>query len=203
MAQPKPISRYTPAEYLELERAAQTKSGYLDGEIFAMAGASRRHNLITGSVVTRLTSQLESQPCEVYPSDMRVRVPATNLYTYPDVVVVCEEPRFEDAELDVLLNPTLLVEVLSPSTAGYDRGITFDSYRTIESLREVLFIAQESVHVVHYVRQDDGTWLLSETRDPEGCLHLASIGASLNLSEVYAKAHFDEKPRPAGAPVRA
>lgn len=193
MAQPKPVSRYTPAEYLALERAAETKSEYLDGEIFAMAGASRQHNLITGSVVTRMTTQLESRPCEVYPSDMRVKVPATNLYTYPDVVVVCEEPRFEDAELDVLLNPTLLVEVLSPSTAGYDRGIKFDSYRTIESLREVLFIAQERVHVVHYVRQDDGTWLLTETRDPRGRVSLASVGASLVLSEVYAKVSFEEK----------
>lgn len=194
MAQPKPVLRYTPAEYLALERVAETKSEYFDGEIFAMAGASREHNLITGSVVTRLTSQLESRPCEVYPSDMRVKVPATNLYTYPDVVVVCEEPRFEDASLDVLLNPTLLVEVLSPSTAGYDRGIKFDSYRTIESLRGVLFIAQERVHVVHYVRQDDGTWLLTETRDPGGRVSLASVGASLVLSEVYAKVSFEERP---------
>ncbi len=197
MAQSKPVPRYTAAEYLALERAAETKSEYLGGEIFAMAGASRRHNLITGSVVTRLTTQLESRPCEVYPSDMRVRVPATDLYTYPDVVVVCEEPRFEDAELDVLLNPTVLVEVLSPSTAGYDRGIKFDCYRTIESLREVLFIAQDSTHVVHYVRQNDGTWNLSETRDPEGRLTLASIGAQLLLAEVYAKVDFEQSPRPA------
>ncbi len=196
MAQSKPVLRYTPAEYLALERVAETKSEYSGGEIFAMAGASRRHNLITGSVVARLTIQLASRPCEVYPSDMRVRVPATDLYTYPDVVVVCEEPRFEDAELDVLLNPTVLVEVLSPSTADYDRGIKFDNYRTIESLREVLFIAQDSVHVVHYVRQDDDTWILAETRDSEHRLSLASIAAQLLLSEVYAKVDFDKSLRP-------
>jgi Uma2 family endonuclease len=196
MAQPKATSRDTPAEYLALERAAETKSDYLDGEIFAMAGASRRHNLITGSVVTRQTQQLESRPCEVYPSDMRVRVPATDLYTYPDVTVVCEEPQFEDAELDVLLNPTLLVEVLSPSTADYDRGFKFDSYRTINSLREVLFIAQNRVHVVHYVRQADDTWILAETRNPEESLSLASIGARLSLSEVYAKVQLDDAPGP-------
>ncbi len=196
MAQPKPVPRYTPAEYLAQERAAETKSEYLDGEIFAMAGASRRHNLITGNVIRELGGQLRQRSCEVYPSDMRVRVPATDLYTYPDVVVVCEDPQFEDAELDVLLNPTLLVEVLSPSTAGYDRGIKFDGYRTIESLREVLFIAQESVYVVHYVRQDDGTWILTEVRDPQDRVPVASIEAQLLLSEVYAKVQFDESSRP-------
>ncbi len=196
MAQPEPAPRYTPAQYLALERAAETKSEYLGGEIFAMAGASRRHNLITGSIVTRLTIQLERRPCEVYPSDMRVKVPATGLYTYPDVVVVCEEPQFEDAELDVLLNPTLLVEVLSKSTAGHDRGAKFDHYRTIASLREVLFVAQDSVHVVHYVRQDDGTWILSESQDPKGRLSLVSIEAQLLLSEVYAKVRFDDASGP-------
>jgi len=193
MGQP---SRYTPAEYLALEREAETKSDYVAGEIFSMAGASRRHNLITGNVARELGTQLRRRPCEVYTSDMRVRVPATDLYTYPDVVVVCEEPRFEDAELDVLLNPTLLAEVLSPSTADYDRGFKFDSYRTIESLREVLFIAQDSVHVVHYVRQDDGTWILTETRSPEEGLSLVSIGARLPLSEAYAKVRFDEASGP-------
>ncbi len=192
MAQPDPAPRYTAAEYLILERAAATKSEFLDGEIFAMAGASRRHNLITGNVLGELRAQLRHRPCEVYPSDMRVTVPATGLYTYPDVVVVCDPPRFEDAVLDTLLNPTLLVEVLSESTAGYDRGAKFDDYRSIESLREVLFIAQDSVHVLHYVRRDDDTWILSEIRDPEGRLPLSSTEAELLLTEVYAKVRFDD-----------
>lgn len=203
MAQPDPTRRYTPAEYLILERAAATKSELIDGEIFAMAGASRRHNLITGNVLGELRAQLRHRPCEVYPSDMRVKVPATGLYTYPDVVVTCDEPRFEDAVLDTLLNPTLLVEVLSESTAGYDRGVEFDHFRSIESLREVLFVAQERVHVVHYVRQDDGTWTLSEIQDLEGRLPLPSMEAELLLAEVYAKIRFDDPTAPPGRPFKS
>jgi Uma2 family endonuclease len=177
----------TPADYLVHERTAPSKSEYLDGEVFAMAGASRRHNLITANVIGELRQQLKKRPCEVYPSDMRLKVPATDLYTYPDVSVTCGEPSFEDAELDVLLNPTLVVEVLSKSTADYDRGAKFEHYRTIPSLREVLFVAQDSVHVVHCVRQENGSWLLTETRDPEGRLTLASIEAELLVSEIYDK----------------
>ncbi len=203
MAQPDPAPRYTPEAYLILERAAATKSEYLDGEIFAMAGASRRHNLITGNVLGELRAQLRHRPCEVYPSDMRVKIPATGLYTYPDVVVACGEPRFEDAVLDTLLNPTLLVEVLSESTAGYDRGAKFDHYRSIEALQEVLFVAQERIHVVHYVRQDDGTWTLSEMQDPEGLLPLPSMEAELLLAEVYAKVRFDDPAAPPGSPLKS
>lgn len=191
MAQPESTLRYTPAEYLALERAAETKSEYLDGEIFAMAGASRRHNLITGNLIARLTLQLEKRPCEVYPSDMRVKVSATGLYTYPDVTVVCGEPTFEDDAFDILLNPTLLAEVLSKSTAGYDRGAKFDHYRTIPSLREVLFVDQDSIQVVQYARQDDDTWILSETQDLEGVLSFSSIAARLSMLEIYAKVPFD------------
>jgi Uma2 family endonuclease len=107
---------YTPEQYLALERQAETKSEYFDGEIFAMAGASREHNLIVGNVVRELGTQLKRRPCELYPGDMRVRVTETGLYTYPDVVVVCGEPQFEDEQGDTLLNPTLIVEVLSSTT---------------------------------------------------------------------------------------
>jgi Uma2 family endonuclease len=196
MARPDSTPRYTPAEYLALERAAETKSEYLDGQIFALAGASRRHNLITGSLVTQLTLQLGQRPCEVYPSDMRVKISDTGLYTYPDVTVVCGEPEFEDTELDVLLNPTLLVEVLSKSTEGYDRGAKFDHYRTIPSLREVLFVDQDTVHAVQYVRQGDTTWILSESRDPEGPLALVSIDVQLSLRDVYAKVRFGDASGP-------
>lgn len=188
MAQPQ--QHLTPAEYLARERAASTRSEYLDGQIFAMAGASRQHNLITGNLVRELGSQLRTGACEVYPSDMRVKVPSTGLYTYPDVTVVCDEPEFEDSELDTLLNPTVLIEVLSKSTADYDQGQKFEQYRTLASLQEVLFVAQDSVHLVHYRRQSDETWILSETRDPEGLLALSSIGAELASTEVYAKVRF-------------
>ncbi len=188
MAHPQP--RLSPEEYLAFERESETKHEYLDGEIFAMSGASRRHNLISLNVGAQFWNQFRNRSCESYTSDMRVRIPATGLYTYPDVVVVCEEPTFDDGELDTLTNPTLLVEVLSPSTADYDRGAKFGHYRTIPSLREVLFIAQDEVHVVHYRRQDDDTWLLVETRDLEGTVELPKVGASLSVAEVYAKVPF-------------
>jgi len=185
MGQPKP--RYTPAEYLALERRATTRSQYLDGEIFAMGGTSRRHNLVCLSIGAKLWDQLLERPCEVYTNDMRVRIVATGLYTYPDVVVVCGEPEFEDEELDTLLNPTVLVEVLSESTADYDRGAKFEHYRAIPSLREVLFVAQDEPHLLHYLRRPDGSWLLTESRGPTGVVELPSIEAELKVSDVYAK----------------
>lgn len=184
-------ARLTPQEYLALEREAPSKSEYFNGEMFAMSGASRRHNLISLNIGAELRAQLRHRSCEVYTSDMRVKIRTTGLYTYPDVVVVCEEPAFEDTAGDTLLNPTVLVEVLSKSTADYDRGGKFEHYRTLSSLHEYLIVAQEQPHVVQYVRQSDTTWLLSEMRDLEAHLHLPSITCDLALSEVYAKVRFD------------
>jgi Uma2 family endonuclease len=184
-------ARVTPEEYLALERAAPSKSEYFDGELFAMSGASRRHNLISLNIGAELRAQLRDRPCEVYTSDMRVKVSLSGLYTYPDVVVACEEPAFEDTVGDTLLNPTLLVEVLSKSTADYDRGSKFEHYRTLASLQEYLLVAQEKSHVVHYVRQSDLTWLLEETHDSATTIRLPSIGCDLALAEVYAKVRFD------------
>lgn len=184
---PKAKPHFTPAEYLALEREAEIKSEYLAGEVFAMAGASRRHNLISLNIAGELRSRLRERPCEVYAHDMRVKVQASGLYTYPDVVAVCGEPEFEDEELDTLLNPTLLVEVLSESTENYDRGVKFEHYRTIPSLREVLLVAQDSVHVVHYERQDDESWLLTETREPTDALELPALGCELPMGEIYAR----------------
>jgi Uma2 family endonuclease len=189
-SQPQP--RFTPAEYLALERKALYKSEYLDGEIFAMSGASREHNLIALNVGAELRAALRQRPCEVYVGDMRVKVSPTGLYTYPDVVVACEEPQFEDAEVDTLLNPTVLVEVLSPSTEDYDQGKKFEHYRTLISLQEYLLVAQETPHLVHYVRQPDHTWVLSETRRLDDTLYLPSISCHLSLAEVYAKVSFAE-----------
>jgi Uma2 family endonuclease len=126
----------SPEEYLALERKAEYKSEYLDGEIFAMTGASRKHNLISANVLGELRQQLKGNPCEAYASDMRVKVSATGLYTYPDVVVVCREPEFEDDYIDTLLNPTLLVEILSQSTERYDRIAKSSYYKTLGSLAE-------------------------------------------------------------------
>jgi Uma2 family endonuclease len=175
----------TPEEYLSIERKAEYKSDYFDGEIFAMTGASREHNLITGNINGELRRQLKGKPCEVYSNDMRVRVPAARLYTYPDVVVVCGEPIFEDDYVDTLLNPTLIVEVLSRSTESYDRGRKSVYYRTIDSLAEYLLVEQDEYRVEQYLKQTDGRWLLSEETSLESSIELASVECKLALSEVY------------------
>ncbi len=184
-------SRLTPEEYLALERQAEAKREYLNGELFAMSGASRRHHLITVNIAAGLHAQLRQRPCEVYTSDMRLKVSPTGLYTYPDVVVVCETPQFEDAELDTLLNPTLIVEVLSRSTEDYDRGGKFEHYRSLDSLQEYLLVAQDRCHIVHDTREPAQTWRLSETTRFDDRLRLASAGAELLVADMYAKVRFD------------
>jgi Uma2 family endonuclease len=185
-----PKTYLTPAEYLAIEREAEYKNEYIDGEIVAMTGASRRHNLIAINITSELRRQLKDRPCEVYGSDMRIRVPSSRLYTYPDAVVVCDEPQLEDDYLDTLLNPTLIIEVLSKSTEAYDRGKKFSFYRTIESLAEYLLIAQDECQVEQYVKQRDGGWLLSDYYSPEDVVALTSIQCQLALREVYDKVAF-------------
>jgi len=181
----------SPAEYLRLERQAEYKSEYLNGEIFAMSGASRKHNLLTVNISASLNQQLRGKPCEVYASEMRVKVRATGLYTYPDVVVVCGEPQLEDEYLDTLLNPTVLVEVLSRSTERYDRIAKTSYYRTLDSLKEHLLVSQDEVRVEQYAKQADGTWLLIEHRSLDSNVELQSIGCSLALRDVYDKVQID------------
>lgn len=185
---PKPF--LTPQEYLARERQAETKSEYRRGEVFAMSGASREHNLIAGNTLIAIGSQLRDRECEVYPGDMRVKVSPTGLYTYPDVTVVCGEAAFEDAEVDTLLNPKVLVEVLSPSTADYDRGGKFTHYRRLPSLREYVLISQDRPLVEHYVRQGPDEWLLTEQSSLQDTLVLPSIQCRLPLSDIYLKVQF-------------
>jgi len=185
-----PQQRYTPEEYLALERKAEYKSEYLAGEIFAMSGASRQHNLIAGNVFASLHAQFRNRPCEVYMGDMRVKVSPTGLYTYPDVVALCGEPQFDDEQKDTLLNPTVIIEVLSPSTEAYDRGSKFGHYRKLTSLVEYLLISQDEPHVEHYVRQADNQWLLSETSSVQDAVQLPSVNCSLVLAEIYEKVEF-------------
>jgi Uma2 family endonuclease len=186
-------TRYTPEQYLALERKSPDKHEYHDGSIFAMAGASRRHNLIAGNLYREVSSQLRDRPCEAYIGDMRVCVAPTGLYTYPDVVAVCGEPRFQDSELDTLLNPNVIIEVLSPSTEADDRGSKFAHYRRLESLREYVLVAQDRVRVERFTRQGEGDeWLLSELSHPEDVLRLASIACDVPLSEIYAKVPFPD-----------
>ncbi|HYH85077.1 MAG TPA: Uma2 family endonuclease [Pyrinomonadaceae bacterium] len=182
-----PTTYLTPEEYLAVERKSEYKSEYIYGEMVAMTGASRRHNLIAFNISIELGRQLKGRACEAYASDMRVRVPSTHLYTYPDVVVVYGEPLFEDEHVDTLLNPTLIIEVLSESTERYDRGKKFGFYRTIESLAEYLLVAQDEYRIEHYAKQSDGRWLLSDYRSADDTVEMTSIQCKLALREVYDK----------------
>jgi Uma2 family endonuclease len=179
--------RCSAQEYLELERRAATKSEFFAGEIFAMTGASRDHNLIVANLVRELTLELKGRPCETYPSDMRVKVNATGLYTYPDLAVVCGPPQFDDEQKDTLLNPTLIVEVLSISTEAYDRGKKFAHYRKIGSLAEVLLVSQDKPHVDRYVRQPENQWLLAEWDGLQSRVLLTSIDCRVDMAEIYDK----------------
>ncbi len=176
---------YTPQEYLAFERASETKHEFYQGEIFAMTGAKRPHILITGNLVTALNNNLRGRGCEVYPNEMRVKVSATGLYTYPDVTVVCGEPQLEDDAFDTLLNPKLIVEVLSESTEAYDRGQKFSQYQTIDSLEEYVLASQREYKVEVFTRQEDGQWLLSDAQGREAAIHFRSIDLKLELDEVY------------------
>lgn len=176
---------YSPQEYLALERAAQQKHEYFNGEIFALAGASERHNLIVVNLVAAIHAQLKGTACKVYSNDLRLKVTATGLYTYPDVVALCGDAHFDDDQRDTLLNPQLLIEVISKSTEGYDRGEKFAHYRRVESLAEYLLISQDKYRIEQYVRQPDNQWLMSEVSKLEERIELPSIKCTLLLNDVY------------------
>ncbi|MHB2018389.1 MAG: Uma2 family endonuclease [Candidatus Xenobia bacterium] len=178
--------RLTPEEYLAIDRRAEQKSEYFAGRMFAMGGASRQHVDIVANVTRELGTQFKGRPCHVYPSDMRVKVSQTGLYTYPDASAVCE-PAFEDAKGDTLLNPMVVFEVLSPSTEAYDRGDKAAHYRRCASVQEYVLISQDRVRVEHFARQRDGSWRLTEQTALTDLLELTSIACTLPLAEIYDK----------------
>lgn len=181
---------YTAEAYLTLERAALYKSEFHDGQIFAMTGASREHNLITVNITAALHQQLKGRPCEAYINDMRVKAAMAHSYHYPDVAVVCGGAQFEDGHFDTLTNPTVLIEVLSPSTEAYDRGGKFSNYRKIGSLQEYVLVAQDQAYIERYTRQQE-SWLLTEMVGLDAVLELTCIGCTLALREVYDKVFAD------------
>jgi Uma2 family endonuclease len=189
-----PQSFVTEEEYLAIERGAETKSEYLAGAMFALAGASRRHNRIVTNLVTNLDSQLKERPRNVYSSDLRVRINKTGLYTYPDVVVTCGEEMFSDEHHDVLLNPQVIIEVLSDSTEAYDRGQKFEHYQQVDSLAEYLLVSQHACRVERYFRQDQKSWLYSEAHGLEESIEIESIACLLALRDVYDKADLAQPP---------
>lgn len=185
-----PKTKLTVKDYLEFERNSEERHEYFDGEIFAMSGAKRNHNKVVGNLSGLIWQHLKGKDCEFYPTDMRVFVPKTGLYTYPDLVVVCGEPQFQDDVFDTLLNPILLIEVLSESTESYDRGKKFQHYRSIESLQEYVLVAQDEARIEKYVRHGDGFWLLSEAVGFNSEIAFSSIECVIKLSEVYDKIDF-------------
>jgi len=191
MSQPR--KHISPEKYLALERAADFKSEYYLGEMFAMSGGSRAHSLIAVNVVRSLGNQFESRNCEVHGSDLRVKVSETGLYTYPDALAFCGPGEFEDEHVDTLLNPQLIVEVLSPTTEKYDRTSKFAHYRTLPSLREYVWIAQDRICIERYRRYDGDEFLSRIYMDMNETVELKSVGAKLPLRDIYARVEFEEQ----------
>ena len=182
----KPKHKYSLQQYFALEKKSQIKHEYFNGEIFAMTGASFNHNQVIVNISSELHQQLKHKSCRPLVNDMRVKVSTTGLYTYPDVVVFCGKPELEKIDgLETLLNPVLIVEVLSPTTANYDKGVKFDFYRAIESFQLYLLVDQTIPHVILYVKQSDGKWLMSETKDLESKIELPFINCELGLKDIY------------------
>ena len=180
------MDRISEAEYLVRERAADYRSEYVAGRVYFMAGASRPHNVIALNVAGLLHGQLRGRPCEAYAADMRVKIRATGLYTYPDVVVVCGRPDLEDANCDTVLNPVVIMEVISPSTEAYDRGEKFAHYRRLDSVVEYVLIAQDRMRVEHFSREGE-RWSFVELAEPASVLELGSIGCALRLGDIYER----------------
>ncbi len=192
MALPQPKKRYTPQEYYAMEEQAEHKSDFYEGEIFAMAGGTPRHSLICANLTREAGIRLKSSPCVVYESNLRVKIRFTGLRNYPDVSVFCEELQYdeEDPTHTTVTNPTVLFEVLSPSTEAYDRGLKSESYRRISSLKAYVLIAQDKPHAEVYVRQADNSWVLREFDDVTSSLIIPPLGIELPLSEIYARINF-------------
>ena len=185
------LKRITPQEYLIRERQASIKSEFYQGEIFAMGGGSANHSLIAANFVREAGNALKDKPCIVFNSDLRVQVQSTGLYTYPDATIVCGELLFDDDDRDTLLNPTVIVEVLSDSTEKYDRGKKSNHYRQIASLKELILIAQDRSHVERFTRQPNGDWLFHEQKELTADFELKSLGISIAISELYRGVTFE------------
>ena len=186
--------KLTADDYLAIEREAEYKSEFYNGEMFAMAGASRAHVIIVSNLVAELRQKLKHRSCNVYSNDLRLRITATDLYTYPDVIVACGQQFFADNQKDTLLNPTLIIEVLSDSTKDYDRGGKFAHYRKLDSLQEYILVAQDEAHIERYVRMSDGNWMFSEMDGLETTLQLTSIECEIPAAEIFDKVEFPVKP---------
>ena len=186
-----PVSHLTPEQYLEIERAAEFRSEYIDGQMYAMSGGTRSHARVIRNVVIELGNRLRGCPCEVVSSDMRLHSFEFGIYTYPDIVVTCGPDKLLDGQKDNLVDATLIIEVLSPSTRNYDRGEKFRFYRSLPSFAEYVLLPQDAVRAEHHVRQPNGSWLFTEFTSPDDELEFASIGCKLRLGALYERVEFE------------
>lgn len=189
---PQPKRYLSEEEYLVFEESSSIKHEYYDGEIYAMTGGTEAHNSLSGNTYASLHAQLRKRPCKVYNSDQKIKVLATGLHTYPDITVVCGEPVFMERPRLRLTNPTVIIEVLSPSTEGYDRGVKFQHYRTIPTLQDYLLVSQNNYRIEHYTRQENNEWLLREATGLHAEVIIQSIQCVLTLADVYEKVEFEQ-----------
>ncbi|RYD79743.1 MAG: Uma2 family endonuclease [Sphingobacteriales bacterium] len=189
--EPAPKYNFIRAEdYLEQERTASEKHEYYQGEIFAMSGASVEHNIISGNLAREIGVSLKGKGCRPYGSDMRIHIPSNTLFTYPDISIICGKPDLIDEAFDTTTNPTVIIEILSPSTRSYDMGTKFKLYRDITSLKEYILIDSENVYVEKHVRQADNNWLLSEIKNVNEQLHIESVQINIALQDIYEGISF-------------
>jgi len=182
-----PQKKYSEEEYLDMEREADYKSEYYRGEIFAMAGAGFNHNRINENLSGEFHQRLKGKSCKGYSSDLRVHIPANGLYTYPDFLIICGKNEFLDDKKDTILNPTVIIEVLFPSTSGYDRREKFHFYRSITSLKEYAIVDSFSIAAEVWRKNNDGVWFLaSKAYDVDGSIQLGSVDVVLEMTEIYA-----------------
>jgi Uma2 family endonuclease len=187
-----PERRYTLEEYLELDRTSEERLEFWDGEVFCMSGGSQAHDQIIVNCIVAFSAKLDAARCRVFSSDMRIKVPSAPPYRYADCSALCGKAEFEKiGGVDTLVNSTLIVEVLSPSTEAYDRGDKFSHYKSIPTLREYLLVAQHRPHVTHLFRQDDGQWIHAEANDLESSVQLRSLDCELPMNEIYLGVIFD------------
>lgn len=187
-----PKRKLTAAEYLAIERVAEFKSEFFNGEMFAMAGASREHNTVKDNLIGELYGQLKGGPCRTCSSDQRLKVDRTGLYTYPDILIVCGKAEYDPDDRDTLVNPQVVFEILSPTTEGYDRGKKFRHYQQLPSVREYVLVCQDRMQAERFVRQPDETWVLTVFADPASEFSLTTVPVRFPLAAAYAGVEFTE-----------
>ncbi|MGP0070402.1 MAG: Uma2 family endonuclease [Bryobacteraceae bacterium] len=184
-----PVTKVSAEEYLALDRAAEFRSEFLDGEIVAMSGGSLRHSGLQIDLAVTVQTALQGTSCQVFSADLRVRV-SSRMYTYPDLTVVCGKPMLADERQDILLNPTVIFEVLSPSTEYYDRGVKLRHYRSIDSLQDYILVSQDQIRIEQYTRRDANTWTFRDYQGPSETLLIESVGVSPPLARIYERIEF-------------